>query len=299
MKKIYLILSSFLWAPSAWSQTETNDLDKLLDGDQKPHKEFVRYAFKSPRVINGHSIEMLGKGVLDFRILHRFGTIDGGIGEMFGLDQASMRYGFDYGVTRNLTLGAGRSTLSKEIDGFIKYRIVQQSKGPGSFPLSIVWVSGTTLKTTKIENPELSKMVNRLAYYHELLVGRKLGSNFTLQLAPILVHRNLVEFNTDKNSMLALGIGGRMKISNRTALILDTYPILYGARSGYNVFPLSLGVDIETGGHIFQLHITNARGMNEKAFVAETTQHWDEGQIMLGFNLSRVFTVVQNKETSW
>ncbi|MBK7762194.1 MAG: hypothetical protein IPI46_02335 [Bacteroidetes bacterium] len=278
--------------------SDSTDFEKLLD-TANPKKEYVRYAFKSPRVINGHSMEMLGKGVLDFRILHRFGTIDGGLRELFGLDQASMRLGFDYGITKDLTIGYGRSTLNKELDGFLKYRIIQQSKGQKSFPLSILWVSGITLTTVKIIDPELNKLVNRTAYYHQLIVGKKFGNAFTLQLSPTLLHRNLVEYATDKNNMVAIGIGGRVKVSNRTAFILDTYPIVYGARSGYNIFPLSVGVDIETGGHVFQLHVTNARGMNEKAFLAETTHDWTLGQIQFGFNLSRVFTIVKNTDTGW
>ena len=122
------------------AQTDTSsDLEKILGADAKPVKEYVRNAFKSPRVINGHSMEMLGKGVLDFRILHRFGNINGGYRDLFGLDQASMRFGFDYGISKNLSIGIGRSTFNKEADGFIKYRIAHQSKGQKSFPCSILW----------------------------------------------------------------------------------------------------------------------------------------------------------------
>jgi hypothetical protein len=244
-------------------------------------------------------MEMLGKGVLDFRILHRFGTLSGGYHELFGLDQASMRFGFDYGVSKNFSVGIGRSTFNKEVDGFLKCRIVQQSKGPGSFPVSVLWVSGMTMKTAKESDAVRAKMENRLGYYHQVILGRKFGSAFTLQLSPTLVHRNLVDSMADKNNMVAMGIGGRIKLSNRSALILDTYPFLYGGRSGYNRIPLSIGFDIETGGHVFQLHITNTRGMNEKAFITETTERWRKGDIRIGFNLSRVFTVVKNKEASW
>jgi Membrane bound beta barrel domain (DUF5777) len=280
-------------------KAQTEDLEKLLDAGNKPQKQYVHNAFKSPRVINGHSMEMLGKGVLDFRILHRFGTLSGGYHELFGLDQASMRFGFDYGISKNFSVGVGRSTFNKEVDGFLKCRIVQQSKGPGSFPVSVLWVSGMTMKTAKESDAIRAKMENRLGYYHQVILGRKFGTAFTLQLSPTLVHRNLVDSKADKNNMVALGIGGRIKLSNRSALILDTYPFLYGGRSGYNRIPLSIGFDIETGGHVFQLHITNTRGMNEKAFIAETTERWGKGDIRIGFNLSRVFTVVKNKEASW
>lgn len=276
---------------------QDSELDSLLNND-KPAKEYIKNAFKSSRVINGHSMEMIGKGVLDFRILHRFGNIDGGFRELFGLDQASMRMGFDYGISKNFTLGIGRSTFQKEIDGFAKYRIIHQSKGEKSIPISLILTSGFTLTTVKIENKELNKLENRLGYYHQAIIGRKFD-NFTLQLSPTLVHRNLVPRNQDKNNMIAVGIGARVKLTNRMALILDTYPILAGASKDANKMPISLGIDIETGGHVFQLHVTNTRGMNEKAFISETNQTWGKGQIQFGFNLSRVFTVVKNTDTSW
>lgn len=303
MKKIYCLfrfclLLCLLIPGLAQGQTNPDELEKLLEKD-KQGKIYIKNAFKSSRVINGHSIEFIGKGVLDFRILHRFGMITGGWREMFGLDQASMRMGFDYGISKNLTIGIGRSTFNKELDGFVKYRFAHQHKGDKPFPLSMVWVSGMTLNSTKITDPRINLFTNRLGYYHQLLLGRKFGQIFTLQLSPTFVHRNMVELTTDLNDMVALGIGSRIRISKRSAFILDTYPILYGGRAGYTKFPLSVGFDIETGGHVFQLHITNARGMNEKAFITETVQDWQKGEIQFGFNLSRVFTIVKNKESSW
>lgn len=299
MKKL-LICISLLSSMLVRAQTNSGDeLDKLMGDQESTKKEYVLNAFKSSRVINGHSIEMLGEGVLDFRILHRFGIVKNGVQDFFGLDQASMRMGFDYGINKNLTIGIGRSTQLKEYDGFIKYRLLHQQKGPRPMPVSVVLVSGMTVKTVPFGNPVFDNFTNRLGYYYQIIVGRKFNNTFTLQLAPTLVHRNLVELNTDKNEMVALGIGGRFKMSNRTALILDTHPILYGARSGYNRFPLSIGVDIETGGHVFQLHFTNARGMNEKAFISETYQDWGKGEFQFGFNLSRVFQVKKNTASSW
>jgi hypothetical protein len=295
-----LFLALLMIQQVAFAQTDTKDeLENLLSQEQKPVKEFVKNAFKSSRVINGHSMEFIGKGVLDFRILHRFGALNTGWRELFGLDQASMRMGFDYGISKNLTIGIGRSTFNKEVDGFVKYRIAHQHKGLKPIPLSLIWVSGMTMNTTKITDSKLNAFENRLGYYHQIIAGRKFGEAFTLQLSPTFVHRNLVDLPVDKNNMIALGVGARLKITNRTALILDTYPILYGDREGYNIFPLSIGFDIETGGHVFQLHVSNARGMNEKAFITETTQDWTKGEIQIGFNLSRVFTIVKNTESSW
>ncbi|MBK8144634.1 MAG: hypothetical protein IPK62_06340 [Bacteroidetes bacterium] len=296
MKKLFI---SGLVIFTALSTKAQDDLEKIMENDNKTTTEYVRNAFKSSRVINGHSIEMVGKGVLDFRILHRFGTFKSGINNLFGLDQASMRMGFDYGISKNFTIGIGRSTFNKEYDGFLKYRIVQQKKGAKKFPLSIVWVSGMTLNSTKITDARLNDFSNRLGYYHQVIAGRKFSEAFSLQIAPTFVHRNLVDTRIEFNNMVAMGIGARVKVSKRSALLIDTYPILYGSAVNINRFPLSIGFDIETGGHVFQLHITNAKGMNEKSFISETFQDWGKGEIQFGFNLSRVFTVVKNKEASW
>jgi len=294
MKNLLILL--LFTSGSLFAQT-TDELDDLM-GDAEPSIQYVNNAFKSTRVINGHSIEMLGAGVLDFRILHRFGLVKNGVKDLFGLDQASMRMSFDYGLTKNMTIGIGRSTFLKELDGFLKYRIVQQQTGIKNIPVSVIAIGGTTLRTLPFSNAAFDDFENRMGYYGQILIGRKMNENFSLQLSPTYVHKNLVETAADKNDIVALGVGGRAKISKRTALVLDTYPILSGARSGYNLMPISVGVDIETGGHVFQLHFTNARGMNEKAFIAETLQDWSKGEFQFGFNLSRVFTLKKNTSTS-
>lgn len=282
------------------SATAQDNTDSLLNAGSQPKKEYVDNAFKSPRVIMGQSIEMLSAGVLDFRILHRFGLIKEGIKEMFGLDQATMRMSFDYGVSKNITVGVGRSTLNKELDASVKYRLLQQSKGEKNVPASIILVAGITCNTTEWNDPTRKNYFSsHLGYFYQLLAGRKFSEKFTLQLSPTYVHRNFVELSTDKNDMAALGIGSRFKFSRRMALVVDAFPIVYGARSGYNQMPLSVGVDIETGGHVFQLHFSNARGMNERAFITETTQKWGMGEVQFGFNLSREFTIKKNKTASW
>jgi hypothetical protein len=276
----------------------TDELDELM-ADTEPKTEYAKNAFKSSRVINGHSMEMLGEGVLDFRILHRFGIVKNGLKDLFGLDQASMRMGFDYGVSKNFTIGIGRSTFMKELDGFLKYRVMHQQTGEKNYPVSIILVAGTTLQTADFSNPAFNEFENRMGYYYQGIIGRKFSESITLQISPTLVHRNLVELSSDNNQMIAIGFGGRAKISKRTAIVLDTYPILSGSRSDYHKVPISIGVDIETGGHVFQLHLSNARGMNEKAFIAQTLQEWGKGEFQFGFNLSRVFTVKANKAPSF
>lgn len=280
------------------SLNDDMDLDALLGQDENNTVK-VKNAFKSTRVINGHSMEMLGKGVLDFRILHRFGSLSGGLYEMFGLDAASMRMGFDYGVGSNVSVGIGRSTLKKELDGFIKYQLMAQKTGKQATPLSIIYIAGMSLHTLKHTNSQIPNyFTSRMAFYHQIIFGRKFSQSFSAQISPIFLHRNLVEFQTDPNDLIALGIGGRIKLNKRIAFLIDAHPIFYGARPNYNKTPLSIGFDIETGGHVFQLHFSNAKGMNETAFLSNTTQQWAKREIHFGFNLSRVFTIKKNKSES-
>ncbi|MBO9563766.1 MAG: hypothetical protein J7621_13375 [Niastella sp.] len=297
MKKILvgclLVLAVVLTGNVTYAQDQ--DLLKEL-GSDSVKKEHVKNAFKSSRVIHSHSMEFLGKGVLDVRILHRFGTVDNGIKDLFGLDEANMRFGFDYGLGNNLTVGIGRSNLNKELDGFIKFRPVWQSQGPGSVPFSVVLITGMSLRTQDFPEPQdVYKFKHRLAFYQEVIIGRKFSEAFSLQLNPIYLHRNLVPGTNDDNNIWALGVGGRMKLTKRTAFVVDYTPILSGRQPGTKD-PLAVGFDIETGGHVFQLHFTNATGMNEKAFLTSTTSDFWKGEIRFGFNLSRVFTIRKKKE---
>jgi Membrane bound beta barrel domain (DUF5777) len=299
MKKIfyYLLISAFA-CNSLYAQTDSAkdiSIDDLLGADAKPEKEYAFNAFKSTRVIMGQSMEMLGAGVLDFRILHRFGNVENGFEDFFGLDNARMRMGFDYGITKNLSVGIGRSTLGRELDGFVKYRILHQHTGVKAIPFSLLYIAG--MNSRKISTSDVA--TDRLSYFHQLVIGRKFSNAFTLQLSPTFVHQNYFADTLKKNDKIAIGIGTRYKLSNRMALVLDAYPVVYGGISGVNRMPLSIGVDIETGGHVFQLHFSNAIGMNERAYIGETTQRWEKGQFQFGFNLSRVFTVRKNTSEAW
>ncbi|OQP63872.1 hypothetical protein A3860_23340 [Niastella vici] len=268
------------------------DLLSLVDKNEPKKIEHVTNAFKSSRVLNGHSMEMIGKGELDVRILHRFGEINSGPNNLFGLDQANMRLGFDYGLLNSLTIGIGRSNVGKELDGFIKFRPVWQSTGPGSFPVSIVLVTGITAQTQPwTDTAKKNYFSNRLAFYNELIIGRKFNEHFSLQLSPVFVHRNLVALASEENDVYALGIGARLKLSKRVAVVADYHYIAKGLDKNVYKDPFSLGFDIETGGHVFQLLFTNATGMNEKSFITNTTSNWGKGSIRFGFNLSRIFTV--------
>lgn len=272
-----------------------DDLLSLL-GEEEEKKEYIKNAFKSTRVITTQSMEFVAPGVLDFRILHRFGAFSLGPDEAWGLDVANIRLGLDYGITDRLTVGIGRSNLDNEIDGFIKYRPIWQSKGKGSLPFSVVLISGITQKKgVPREPPAKEYYTSRLTYYHQAIIGRKFGEGFTLQLMPTLVHRNIVDSTRFDHDLGFLGIGGRIKLSRSVNLTFEYYEKVFGEWGVNNTLPLSIGFDIETGGHVFQLHFTNSQNLNERAYLTETRGSWADGDIHFGFNISRVFTLSKPK----
>lgn len=299
MRKIFMQTGMAVFALlSAFSLiAQDEDLLKSLGGDEKKEKERVKYAFKSSRVINSHSIEFLNPGTMDFRILHRFGQLDQGYKNFFGLDQASMRMGFDFGILHNLMAGLGRSTYKKELDAYVKYAPMRQSTGPWSSPVTVALVSGITMDGLPWADPDRKNFfTSRLAYYFQVLVGRKFSESFSLQVAPTMVHRNLVRLDADPNNVFAVEIGGRLKLSKRIAFTWDYSHVVHGMPDSGYYHPLSAGFDIETGGHVFQLHFSNSTGMNERAFITETTGQWGKAEIRFGFNLSRVFQIRKKKD---
>jgi hypothetical protein len=292
MKSLLNLLLAFSFV-SASAQTGTDSLLNDLEKETNKKTEKVTNIFKSPRIVMTHSAEMLPAGVLDFRILHRFGSIKTGIQDMFGLDNASMRMSFDYGITKDITVGLGRSTVGKDFDFFVKGRILQQRKGEKSFPFTVALVGGVTQITQKAFPKDI-----RTSLYLQMILGRKFGEQFSLQLTPTYLNRKLVFYIDDEESVVALGIGGRVKLSNRVHFLVDAVPALSGVSKQF-VTPLSVGFDIETGGHVFQLHFSNAVGMNERQFITTTTQEWGRADVSFGFNLSRVFQIKKNTSTNW
>jgi hypothetical protein len=289
---IYILL---FVAGSLHQVTAQSSLDSLMAQDE-PAKEYVKNAFKSSRVISSHSIEFIGAGVLDFRILHRFGKVNSGSYQAFGLDEARIRLGLDYGITKRLMVGIGRSSYKKEVDAFAKYRLIWQAKGKGASPVSVVLVSGITQVGLKPDDPDRKNYyTSKLAYYYQIIIGRKFSDRFTFQVSPTMVHNNLVQTVSDNHDIYSVGLGTRIKLTKRLAFTADYYYQLPDQLPDNIQMPLSLGVDIETGGHVFQLHFTNALGMNERVLTEETDGKWNKGDIHFGFNISRVFTIVRKK----
>ncbi len=262
----------------------------LLDEPELETTDYATATFKTNRVVNGHSIETVAKNEFDFKISHRFGFLSGGPYDMFGLDQATMRIGGDYGITDNLNVGLGRSTVDKTYDGFIKYKFLKQSTGLKTMPLTATWISHMGITTLKWPQPNRENYFSsRLHYTHQLLIARKFTEGLSIQLSPTLVHKNIVDSTKFKNDILSLGVGVRQKLTKRTTLNVEYYYVLPNQLEEDKTNVLSVGFDIETGGHVFQLFFTNSSGPFEKAFITDTKAKWLDGNIRFGFNIARVF----------
>lgn len=247
--------------------------------------------FKDTRVINGHSVENNFKGGMKFIISHRFGALNGGFYELFGLDQSTIRIGLDYGVTDRLTVGAGRSSLGKHYDAFAKYRLLVQ-KNEGGSPVSVTLMTNAAMTTLEWQDPDRENFVSsRLFYTHQILVARRFSPSFAAQLMPTVVHRNLVATPDLAHDVLALGGAVRYQLTHHLAIQAEGYYVPDGQIADVYTMPLSIGVDIETKGHQFQLSLSNSLGMTEKIFITETTQSWADGGIGLGFNITRDFRI--------
>lgn len=256
---------------------------------ENPEPQWITGTFRSTRVINAHSVEMLHKGDIDVRILHRFGYVNGGLKQFFGLDDATMRMGMDYGLGKNLMVGLGRSTFRKEVDIFLKSRFLQQRSGSSPIPLSLLLAAGAQVWTEESFGPEKPSFGDRTSFYFQLLMGRRFNRIFSLQLSPVLLINRSPVLSTDEKAIFALGGGARWRLSNMFSLTLD-YHHPFSDGGGIYTRPLAVGLDIETGGHVFQLHFTNATGTNERAYLTETTGDYFKGDIRFGFNLSRIFS---------
>lgn len=295
VKKVIISGCIFLAAHISVAAQDTTDLMKMLENDIEKTTDYTTATFKTTRLINGHTVENVGKGVMDVKISHRFGKVNGGGYELFGLDNATMRLGFDFGLTNYLMVGVGRSTFQKTYDAFFKVKILRQSKGKKTMPITLSYVPTIALKTLKFEDPTRKNyFTSRLFYTHQLIIGRKFSEGTSLQLMPTFTHQNLVQLTADPNDLLAIGIGGRQKLSKRISLNVEYYYQLPGYKLQNTTNSLSVGFDIETGGHVFQLHFTNSQGMSERTFISETTGDWGKGDIFFGFNISRVFTIGKN-----
>ncbi len=278
-------------------QGQDNLMD-LLEEEEPQIEQEVTATFKGTRLINGHTVETRGKNVLDFVISHRFGPVNTGVENFWGLDGAQIRLGLEYGLTDYINVGVGRSSFNKVYDFYGKWRALKQSE---SIPLTLTIFGSYARRTDEFFETIAGNGYegsDRNAYTGQLLMARKFTDRLSLQLIPTFIRRNFVQnlapmSPSDPMNLIAIGIGGRYKVSKRVAINAEYYPRL-NADSPATYDALSFGVDIETGGHVFQLHLTNAQQINERGFIGETTSDYFDGGIHFGFNISRVFQLAPN-----
>ena len=281
------LLVFFICSSCVFSQ---DDLESLLDPITETTN--VINTFKSTRIINNHSVEMFDTRQLDFRISHRFGLLNTGAYELYGLDQAKIRICLEYGLMKNMMIGIGRSSYQKTYDGYIKYALIQQSKGQNRIPFSCVYFSNVSINSERKGYADYP-MTGRMSFGNQLLIASKINTELSIQIMPTWVHWNMVQFNSDPNDIILLGLGFRYLITK--SLSINGEYLYRFNESDYNkdIYhnSFSIGVDIETGGHVFQLHLSNSMPMHESGFMTRTQSDWFDGGVHFGFNISREFNL--------
>jgi Membrane bound beta barrel domain (DUF5777) len=271
------------------------DLMKELEKNQKPETSFTTSTFKGTRLVNGQTVETKGKGALEFIFAHRFGAMNSGIYNFYGLDNAHVRIGLEYGITDRLGVSLGRSSEDKTIDGFLRYKVLQQRSD--GLPITVTAYGNAAIKTSppKADASFPITTSDRMAYTGQLLIARKFSSKFSAQLMPTIVHKNTVDQTLEKNDLFALGFGTRTKVSRSVALTAEYYYRFDVMENNPYYNAVGVGIDIETGGHVFQLVLTNTQGITERAFITESTGDVRNGGIHLGFNVTRTFQLSKQK----
>lgn len=288
MKRIALVLGMIVFG---WTSVFAQDDLMDIFGEEETI-DYTSATFKTTRLALGYSVENPVKNDMIFLISHHFGNINGGAYEFFGLDQATIRLGLEYGITDRLTVGYGRSSYNKTYDGYLKYKALRQSKGLKKMPVTLNLVAGTSINTLKWENPDQENYFSsRMTYLFQAIVARKFNKNLSLQFMPSLVHKNLVATSQDKNDIFTIGAGGRYKFTKRTSINVEYHYVIPDQINSYDYTnSLTIGFDIETGGHVFQLFFTNSVPINVTDFLTHTTDKWGNGDIYFGFNISRIFS---------
>ena len=263
-----------------------DDLLTEID-DEGESSTAVSSVFKGLKIINFESTKLVGKGGFYFVVSHRFGSVKNGFENLFGLDEAVTHLNFIYGLTEGINLSASRSSNQKIYELASKFRIIKQSE---RFPFSVVGYT-SVLANTALSTDNLPKLEfkHRLSYVAQLLISRKVNNKLSLQFTPTFFHDNYVVNDLQDNSQYGLIFGGRYKIGKRWSFNLEYGTHLNRAKNSLYNNPLSLGFDLETGGHVFQLHFTNSQFMNANGVMGNSTGDWSEGDFYFGFNISRSF----------
>lgn len=287
---VSLVILACSWSSLVYGQDDLmNLLEEELLEEGKDTGEPVSAVFKSTRLILGHTTKTRNKGELELLISHRFGRVNTGSHELWGLDNSSVRIGLEYGISERLDIGIGRSSFDKSFDFFGKYKLIRQGAGGGK-AFSMVLLSSLAIRTTPKDDPSY-EFSERLAYTYQAIISRKFNSNFSLQISPTYLIRNRPVDLTDEDKLFAIGIGGRFKVTKSVSINMETFQRMNQEANSTEFNAVSVGVDIETGGHVFQLHFTNSQMTFERAFLAETFDDFFNGDIHFGFNISRTFNL--------
>ena len=286
-----------------------DDLLAMLNQEDAKKITYTQATFKGTRFINGQTVETIAKKHLNFWISHRFGALNSGFMDNFlGLDEAKIRLGLEYGLSDVWLMGMGRSTIEKTYDFYTKYKVLKQSN---QMPITLTMYGSLATNTmpTGYSLPSGNVMryennLQRQTYMGQILIARKFTDKLSLQIMPTILHNNKVESAYFDNNLYSLGMGGRYKLTNRLSLsaeyyknIVDTQNFLKTSGTPYPYRDsFSVGFDIETGGHVFQLHFTNSKGMIEKHFISQTTGTWANTDIFYGFNMARTFSLEPDKK---
>lgn len=277
----------FLLAVCLMSITISRAQDDLLTelDSTAVDANYATAVFKGLQVVTLQTTKMPAKKEFYFVVSHRFGSVKDGISEFFGFDMATTKIGGIYGVTDWLAVSASRHTMLKVYETSLKYRLARQGD---AFPVDIVGYNTIDMNTFLDEDdyPKL-EFADRLSYISQVIVSRKFSDRFSLELVPSFIHRNLYDPAIENDNQFSLGSGGRMKLTKRLALNLE-YACNFDKPDFYKN-PLSVGLDVETGGHIFQLLFTNSQSMTEAGYLTHASGDWGEGDFFFGFNLYRVF----------
>ena len=294
MKFRFALLLTAFFAALGNLRAQNDSLLNMLNDSVKPGTQYVSATFKATHIVNMQTIESPGAGALNFVIQHRFGQLNSGAYNLFGLDNATLRLGFDYGISDRLSVGIGRSNTEKTFDGYLKYKLLRQSEGENAFPVSVSLLGALNYYTLKEPDKPYLDSKYRTSYIGQVLIARKISSKLSVQLAPTLIHFNLVPTTPDKNDVFSLGGGARMKITKRMSVNVEYNYLLPSQLPSLDLKnSLSLGWDIETGGHVFQLVFSNSQGMVESQYIGQTTGSWGKGDIYFGFNVSRNFNLTK------
>lgn len=251
--------------------------------------------FRSYRIINGQSVETIWKGHLLMTFSHKFwGKINGGVKELFGLDQyADMRIGLGYGITDNVAVELGRSRTEKIYDGSVKYRFLRQEEG--GLPLTMTILGSVAVKSRDWNETEKEALEfkHRLSYMGQLLIASEVLPALSLHVTPTLIHRNLAVEIQDENTTFLLGMAAKVKLSEKMALVTEYYPRL-GVKDiqGTPTFDvIGLGLNITTAKHAYLLHFTNNYlNTEQEALTRNRNDFFDKG-IYFGFHISRMLSL--------